>query len=202
MREISSSELADLLKKEGRWDEFRAFRQAAEDRGSSRKQSYTLAAKQFGYDLGASSSPASTGPPSAAEGVPELPSRYAKKEEFGGEGSSLKQDYQWVYDNLAVEDVTPPEAPSSGAWGLLQFARTDPKSFYVEWMRMVSRQESSDEVMEGFTQDAARSTDEIASMVRLLREAAGLGSTEDAGGEPAVPADDPSKKRERQGSTA
>ena len=200
MPEISSSELADLLKKEGRWDEFKAFRQAAEDRGSSRKQSYTLAAKQFGYDLGASSPSTSNPPP--AEGVPELPSRYAKKEEFSGEGSSLKQDYQWVYDNLAVEDVSPPVAPSSGAWGLLQFARTDPKSFYVEWMRMVSRQDSSDEVMEGFAQDATRSTDEIASMVRLLREAAGLGSPEDAGGEPAVPADAPSKKRERQGSTA
>jgi hypothetical protein len=200
MPEISSAELAALLKKDGRWDEFKAFRQAAESRGNSKKQSYTMAAKQFGYDLGTSSPPTSNPPP--AEGVPELPSRYAKKEEFGGEGSSLKQDYQWVYDNLAVEDVTPAEAPSSGAWGLLQFARTDPKSFYVEWMRMVSRQESSDEVMEGFVQDATRSTDEIAAMVRLLRDAAGLGSPEDSGGEPAVPADDPPKKRERQGSTA
>lgn len=200
MAEISSTELSVLLKADGRWDEFKAFRQAAELRGHTKKESYALAAAQFGYDSGASASPPSNSP--QVSGSPELPRKYAKKEEFGGETSSLKQDYQWVYDNLAVEDVTPKESPSSGAWGLLQFARTDPKSFYVEWMRMVSRQESSDEVMEGFAQDATRSADEIASMVRLLRDAAGLGSPEDAGGEPAVPADDPPKKRKRQKSTA
>lgn len=200
MSEVSSTELSALLKADGRWDEFKAFRQAAELRGHTKKESYALAAAQFGYDSGASPSPPSDSPQAA--GSPELPSRYAKKEDFSGDTSSLKQDYQWVYDNLAVEDVTPSESPSSGAWGLLQFARTDPKSFYVEWMRMVSRQESSDEVMEGFSEDATRSTDEIAKMVRLLRDAAGLGSPEDSGGEPPVPADDPPKKRKRQGSTA
>lgn len=197
---VSSTELSALLKAGGRWDEFKAFRQAAEMRGHTKKESYTLAAAQFGYDLGASSPTPSDSPQAA--GSPELPNRYAKKEEFTSEGSSLKQDYQWVYDNLAVEDITASESPSSGAWGLLQFARTDSKSFYVEWMRMVSRQESSDEVMEGFTEDATRSTNEIAKMVRLLRDAAGLGSPEDTGGEPAVPAVDPPKKRKRQGTTA
>jgi len=200
MSEVSSTELSAILKADGRWDEFKAFRQAAEMRGNTKSESYALAAAQFGYDSGASSSPPRNSPQAA--GPLELPSRYAKKEEFSTEGSSLKQDYQWVYDNLAVEDVTASESPSSGAWGLLQFARTDSKSFYVEWMRMVSRQESSDEVMEGFTEDATRSADEIAKMVRLLRDAAGLRGSEDTGGEPVIPAVDPPKKRKRQGTTA
>jgi len=197
---VSSTELSDLLKASGRWDEFKAFRQAAESRGHSKKESYAMAAAQFGYDSGDPTPSTSNSPP--VTGSPELPNRYAKKDDFGGDGSSLKQDYQWVYDNLAVEDVSPTDSPSSGAWGLLQFARTDPKSFYVEWMRMVSRQESSDEVMEGFAEDATRSTDEIAKMVRLLRDAAGLGSPEESGGEPPVPSVDPPKKRKRQRATA
>ena len=197
---MSSEDLAKQLKMDGVWEEFKEYRGELESQGYSKKESYSLARQQFGTSSGAGTP--STSPPPLEATPPELPNKYAKLEDFGGKTSSLKQDYQWVYDNLSVADVAPEDAPSSGSWGLLQFARSDPKSFYVEWMRMVSRQESSDEVMEGFAEDAARSTDEIAQMVRLLREAAGLGSPHDLGGEPAVPADDPPKKRKRQRSTA
>lgn len=197
---MASEDFAQRLKDEGKWDEFKEYRASLEGQGYSKKESYSYAASVYGSDSGGGSPPASSSPSGATP--PELPDKYAKSDVFEGKTSSLKQDYQWVYDNIAIEDVDPDSAPSSGAWGLLQFARSDSKSFYVEWMRMVSRQESSDEVMEGFAQDATRSTDEIASMVRLLREAAGLGNPEDLGGEPAVPAVDPPKKRKRQGSTA
>ena len=190
----ATEDFAQRLKDEGNWSDFKALRKALEDEGHSKKDSWYAAADEFGYNSGAAMPPAST--PQNVVSPPELPSKYAKKSAFEGRTSSLKQDYQRVYENLAVEDVDPETAPSSGSWGLLQFARNDPKSFYVEWMRMVSRQESSDEVMEGFAEDASRSTDEIAKMVRLLRNAAGLGSPEDAGGEPAVPAGDSPAERE------
>tara|TARA_R100000306_G_scaffold60830_2_gene61968 strand:+ start:388 stop:981 length:594 start_codon:yes stop_codon:yes gene_type:complete len=197
---VTSEDFAQRLKDDGRWDEFKEYRTSLEKQGYSKKESYKYAASVYGPDSGGGSPPASSSPSGAAP--PELPDKYAKGGVFEGKTSSLKQDYQWVYDNIAIEDLDPESAPSSGAWGLLQFARSDSKSFYVEWMRMVSRQESSDEVMEGFAQDATRSTNEIASMVRLLREAAGLGSPEDTGGEPPVPSGDSPKERKRQGSSA
>ena len=80
MSEISSTELSALLKEEGRWDEFKAFRQAAESRGHSKKESYSLAAAQFGYDSGGSAPPPPNSP--QVSGPPELPSRYANKEDF------------------------------------------------------------------------------------------------------------------------
>ena len=62
-------------------------------------------------------------------------------EMFQGRTASLQSDFGWVYENQAVEDVRPENAPSSGAWGLLQFARMEPRAFYTEWLRMVARQE-------------------------------------------------------------
>jgi hypothetical protein len=60
---------------------------------------------------------------------------------FEGRQSSVRSDFEWVYENQAVEDVQPENAPSSGAWGLLQFSRMEPRAFYTEWLRMVARQE-------------------------------------------------------------
>ena len=87
---------------------------------------------------------------------------------FEGRQSSVRSDFEWVYENQAVEDVQPENAPSSGAWGLLQFSRMEPRAFYTEWMRMASRREDESAEERRFVDDANRSTEEIAEMLRQL----------------------------------
>jgi hypothetical protein len=40
------------------------------------------------------------------------------------------RDVNWVYHNVQRANVTIADAPSPGAWGLLQFARANPTEFY------------------------------------------------------------------------
>ena len=129
----------------------------------------------------------SPAPPARVRRRVELPRSAegeASSDVFKGKQSTLKDDYQWVYENIAVADVEASDAPSSGAWGLLQFARTDSKSFYVEWMRMVGKQVDENAELRGFVQDATRSTAEIAEMLRSLQSSAVLAGGQDDGGEP------------------
>jgi len=44
--------------------------------------------------------------------------------------SSLARDARWVYDVIALDDVQPQDAPSSRAWGLLEWARRNRGDFY------------------------------------------------------------------------
>lgn len=43
---------------------------------------------------------------------------------------NMLDDVQWVHNNLLVEDPDPADAPSPGAWAMLQYAKTDQSSFY------------------------------------------------------------------------
>ena len=64
--------------------------------------------------------------------------------------------------------MRPEDAPSSGAWGLLQFSRMEPRAFYTEWLRMASRREDESAQERRFVDDASRKTEEIAEMLRQL----------------------------------
>jgi hypothetical protein len=174
MARESSGAFTDRLKEEGRFDEFKAMRMAREAHGMPKKKAWEDTAKEFGWGGGVSSR-------AAVETVT------VKKESFGGKESSIRGDFEWVYRHQSVDDVEPQDSPSSGAWGLLQFARSDPRSFYLKWMDIVSKGEDKDEIMEGFREDARRATTEIAEMLDEFRSVLPEGS-EGLLGESGVPA--------------
>jgi len=154
------------LKADGRFDEFKAMRMAREAHGMSKKQAWEGTAKDFGWGGGGSSQRA----------IVESGAVTVTKESFDGKESSIRGDFEWVYRHQSVEDVEPSDSPSSGAWGLLQFARSDPRSFYLKWMDIVSKGEDKDEIMEGFREDARRATTEIAEMLDEFRSVLPEGS--------------------------
>tara|TARA_R110000824_G_scaffold212958_2_gene399251 strand:+ start:1299 stop:1883 length:585 start_codon:yes stop_codon:yes gene_type:complete len=183
-----SETIAERLKAEGKFDDFKQRREELVAEGLSKGEAYARAVSEFG----ASEAPGLPAPPTRENrrAVLPRPKSEPSSDVFAGKKSTLRDDYQWVYENIAVSNVEPGEAPSSGAWGLLQFAQNDPKSFYVEWMRMVGKQVDENAELRGFVQDAARSTSEIASMLRSLQAPPVLsGGEEDGGGEPATAAD-------------
>lgn len=161
----TTTEFTERVKGEGRFDEFKAFRKAAEGRGAGKKESWDQAAVQFGWE------PPSGGGGRSKRSSPIVPSEDAGADVFEGKTSNLRSDYQWVYENVAVGGVSASDSPSAGAWGLLQFARDDPRSFYTEWMRMVSRSEDVDKQMEAFKDDARSTVADIRAMLDEFRSA-------------------------------
>ena len=161
----STTEFTERVKGEGRFAEFKAFRQALEARGVGKKESWEQAASQFGWE--APSGPASTKRRSSPISVDDD----VNADVFAGKRSNHRSDYQWVYENVAVGGLSASDAPSAGAWGLLQFARDDPRSFYTEWMRMVSRSEDVDKQLEAFKDDARSTVADIRAMLDEFRSA-------------------------------
>ena len=180
-----SETIAERLKAEGKFDDFKQRREELVAEGQTKGSAYAQAVSEFG----ASEAPGMPAPPARETRRAVLPRPEPSSDVFEGKKSTLRDDYQWVYEKISVSNVEPDEAPSSGAWGLLQFAQNDPKSFYVEWMRMVGKQVDENAELRGFVQDAARSTSEIASMLRSLQATPVLSGGEDDGGEPAPEAD-------------
>ena len=179
-----SEAIAERLTADGRFDDFKRRREELVAGGMSKGVAYAQAVSEFG----ASEAPGLPAPPTRENRRVELP-RPPESDVFEGKQSTLREDYQWVYENIAVGNVEPEESPSAGAWGLLQFAKNDPKAFYVEWMRMVGKQVDENAELRGFVQDAARSTSEIAEMLRSLQVAPVHAGGQDDGGEPEAAAD-------------
>ena len=180
----TQDEFRERVKGEGRWPEFSAYRRALEKHGRDKRESWLESARAFGFN-GNYHSEASRGKKAPVTLVTSAPA-----DVFEGKESSVRGDFGWVYDNLGVVDIAPEDAPSSGAWGLLEYARAEPREFYKSWMSMVSRQADTDERLEGFKEDATRSTNEIAEMLRTLDSATVRTGPEGDEGEPGVPEGD------------
>jgi len=152
--------LKEWLDRVDGWDAWTEQRDVLLSSGFDTEKAHWRAAKDIGYPGGV---------PSVTE-APAAPAKVlAVEKSFGGGG--IRSDFDWVYRNVSVMSVTPDEAPSSGAWGLLQFARSDPRSFFTKWMDIASRQDDREQLMADFREDATRRTDEIAEMLRSFREA-------------------------------
>ena len=160
MRRETQDGFRERLRQEGRFKDFSARRKDLQAEGLSPSESWERAAAEFGFGE----------PRAVAESGFSSPYQVTS-EMFEGQTASLQSDFEWVYENQAVEDVLPENAPSSGAWGLLQFARMEPRAFYTEWLRMIGRQEDEFAEDRRFVEDANRKTEEIAEMLRKYREA-------------------------------
>jgi len=160
MRRETQDGFRERLRQEGRFKDFSARRKDLQAEGLSPSESWERAAAEFGFGE----------PRAVAESGFSSPYQVTS-EMFEGQTASLQSDFEWVYENQAVEDVQPENAPSSGAWGLLQFSRMEPRAFYTEWLRMIGRQEDEFAEQRRFVEDANRKTEEIAEMLRKFREA-------------------------------
>lgn len=184
---MTKDEFWEHLKSNGLMDEFKSRRAEIEAEGISKKRAWTAAANEFGYG-------GSSGDNSSEKVNADIPKKKEKptvsKKQFQGKSASLRAEFQWVYENVAVDDTNPEDAPSSGAWGLLEFARSDPRTFYSRWLEMASKSEDRDLLMEGFREDARRATSEIAEMLESIQSAVVQQGSEGSERELALPAGD------------
>jgi len=157
--------LKEWLDGVGGWDAWTVERDLHVRSGMDAEAAHWRAAKDVGYPGGVPRVTGVTGVSGPSGGVSQ-----SVEKEFSG-GGGIRGDFDWVYRHVSVMSARVSDAPSSGAWGLLQFARSDPKSFYVKWMDISSRQDDREQMMEGFREDTTRRTDEIAEMLRNIRGA-------------------------------
>lgn len=116
------------------------------------------------------------------------------------------QSVAWVFDNLALRDLQPSDAPSPGAWGLVCWVRETPGNrteFYrtiwpkllpsrtqiddgADWRDDGRKQLSEIDQILRYADDEAQVTadNKTAQTVEQTPELATIGKTEDTGGEP------------------
>jgi hypothetical protein len=102
-------------------------------------------------------------------------------------GDSPREVVQWVFESIADEGVTEKDAPTMGAWGLRQWARTgaaERTAFYAIWQKLLPTK-SEIENSERREDDGRKLQAEYERIGRELR-LAGLGP-QDSPGKPEVP---------------
>ena len=129
MHRESKSELTDRLRREGRFDEFKKRREQLKAAGNEAKDAWIIAAAEF--------------PPPTVNGsngsAPKVDLRVLK----GKPAVNIADAAAWVFENLDCDWIAPADAPSAGAWSLLQWARSSMMArseFYRNFAsRVVSR---------------------------------------------------------------
>ena len=81
--------------------------------------------------------------------------------------SGCAGDIAWTYQNLWVKSAEPNQAPSSGAWGLLQWARRYPDKFFPLWARMAPQQ--ADPYPESWKEQDEHIHQNISAMLAAVR---------------------------------
>jgi hypothetical protein len=117
MRGESKGELTTRLRQEGRWDAFVKRREQLKAEGARAKDAWEQAAAEF---------PPVDVPVGAAVVVVVDPVELEALR--GKEPVGMLEAVRWVFNFACVPWVKPGDAPSAGAWGLLQWAKRNPAS--------------------------------------------------------------------------
>ena len=150
----SKIELTNRLQREGRWSEASAFKDEhiakLRAEGMTRKE-----AQQAAWEAMEGKFPPveDIDQTSAVELAVDV-SQFASND-----SPEFFEDVQWVYQHLLVSSVNPEDAPSSGAWGLLKWAKRNQNRFFEHVMQKVATTKEKappanpDELPEEYMQD-------------------------------------------------
>lgn len=96
----------------------------------------------------------------------------ATKAVFGGKKVATVKVVEWVASNMQVEDVSPADAPSSEAWGMLVWARRSPVNESQFWGSIYAKLLPSRSQIDGdqkYAEDGGK-VEEMAERLLRLRE--------------------------------
>jgi hypothetical protein len=181
----SKIELTERLRKEGRWSEASVFKDAEVKRLRSegvrsveaKEQAWRLMAEKFppiGQPLHAAfadPAPGERAPSAAMAQTADNPEVDAMLEGIAEGRSSLVADTFWVYENLEQKRIMPDEAPSRGAWSLLQWARQYRSRFFEQFLPKAMK-DADDSTERDLIAAEERSIGEIRGILTELRDQA------------------------------
>lgn len=170
----SKIDLTERLRREGRWPEASAFKDQVVRELRAKGTKRTEAA-EHGWEEMARNFP----PLPAPEPEPAALGESADLDQNDGIGAlpewiedgappDLARDIKWVYQQLENRRVRPEQAPSAGAWSLLQWAREYRSRFFEQLLpKALAAKASEDE--EGVRREKRR-VEEIQAMIEKLQE--------------------------------
>lgn len=85
-----------------------------------------------------------------------------------GAPRTLLQDAEWVYQNMTRKGVKQADAPSCGAWWLLEQARADPKVL-LQPLMLIAKRDQIDEEELAIKRDCRRTAAELKKTIDRLR---------------------------------
>lgn len=172
----------------GRWPEFIALREKWKACGKSPQEAWILAAQDMDPCLwGSDMSDLANDLPHVRSSVPAKKKEERKddsaavvsgasKSVFGGKKVATVKVVEWVASNMQVEDVSPADAPSSEAWGMLVWARRSPMNESQFWGTIYAKLLPSRSQMESeqrYADDGVR-VEETAERLLRMKEGAEL----------------------------
>jgi hypothetical protein len=98
----------------------------------------------------------------------------ATKAVFAGKKVATVKVVEWVASNMQVEDVSPSDAPSSEAWGMLVWARRSPLNESQFWGSIYAKllpSRSAIEQEQRYSDDGMRVEDAAERLLRMKEEA-------------------------------
>ena len=136
----SKAALKKQLTEEGRWEAFVARREELKNQGLEPKAAWEQATHEF--EQGAEQKQADTNKSGdSADNGGNAATGGLDGKVFNAAGASPRKVVEWVFDNLLLDDLKPDDAPSPGAWALLQDLKKYPdlrKEFYRSiWSKLL-----------------------------------------------------------------
>ena len=168
----SKINLTHRLRREGRWDEASRFKDdwiaQLRSKGKPRKE-----AQQAAWEAMERRFPPQETAESASTVQEELDTELKELTDLAS--PSFLADAGWVYQRLSVKGVKPEDAPSPGAWALLQWAKLNQNRFFEHVMPKVvsSKKKMAMEASEELPEELKFDTSEIERMLedhQLQRE--------------------------------
>ncbi|MCX7429147.1 MAG: hypothetical protein NTW96_26415 [Planctomycetia bacterium] len=172
--------LTERLRREGRWEEASRFKDTRDFRAKGLKRSE---AGPAAWEAMATAFPPLGTEPGTIPGA--TPGHDDEIDDdlidlAGGQPFDFARDVVWVYGHLDDRAMTPKDAPSAGAWGLLTWARRNLSRFFETVLPKASKVEGVDEEHES-RPVAKKSIAEIRAIITRMGEANAIGRT--SGGE-------------------
>ena len=129
----------DRLRKEGRWEAASQWRDERRKKLRAEGVSRTEANKIVWQELAKQFPPLPRSADQSSGGDHAVELLDIDPDAYDGQ-SGCAGDIGWVYTNLAVKSAVPHQAPSAGAWGLLQWARRNSDKFFPLWAKTMPEQ--------------------------------------------------------------
>jgi hypothetical protein len=194
----TKGEIKERLQADGRWKPFVAERERLKADGVPAGDAWKMAAEKFPWLSPTQIAKAKDVPRETSEniagkgaiGIVAQDNNWTAKNLPSSaftnmDSTDTRAVIQWVFDNIGIEDLSPKDAPSSGAWFLLQEVRSFPelrREFYKTiFPKILPTKSQLEEMLEKFADDGRKQFGIIDTLQRAIEERVSSGSAEAVG---------------------
>jgi hypothetical protein len=168
--EESKINITHRLQKDGRWDGASKFKD--EFIAKSRSEGMNRAeSRQAGWEAMEKKYPPLSNPLKTSQSDSPDPEFDMKlRDQCDSTFTAVHKDILWAYNNFEVSDVSPNEAPSRGAWGLMMWGRENRDKFFSQiFSRVIVNEKYIEEEKENEREEIVPMTQEdvIQSLIDL-----------------------------------